>query len=364
MFYFIGQCLILDEYPQNRGGIIEEIEKGQFSWELFVQLGSHHLVLPALYVKLLNAGLLSYLPDELVLHLKEIFDLNSERNRRILNQVGWLVNLFSKSNIHPVFLKGAGALLDGLYAYPGERVMNDIDCLVSDNDFDKAVQLLKKEGYSSPAFHSESLPMMHHYPSLFKPHEPATLEIHRYPVGKRQLKYLNVKEMKSQLFSSDQASKSLTLKLHDQVMINFIHSQLKDHGQYYANVPLRNIYEFYRLSLRQDLSEMDLQNGHTGGIFNNYMALAAKIFSPATQFPYKDSFRSKRYIARLERNKSNRFWYRVSKVSRTIANLLHSYLYISFHSLYVKDYRNHLRVRLSDRSWYKRHFSIIRSLIS
>ncbi len=206
--------------------------------------------------------------------------------------------------------------------------------------------------------------MMHHYPSLFKPHEPAQIEIHKYPVGKRQLRYLNVEEIKSQLFSTDRTSRSYTLKVHDQVLINFIHCQLKDHGQYYANVSLRNIYEFYRLSLRQDLSEIILQKGHLKSIFNNYTALAAKIFSPAAQFPYKNRFRSRQYIARLERNKSSRFWSRSGKVLQSIANLLYSYLYISFKTLYIKDYRNYLRVRLSDPAWYKRHISIIRSRFS
>ncbi len=363
MFYFIGKCLMLDESPGIEDGIVEEIGKSHFSWEQFVWMGSHHLVLPALYVKFSKANLLSYLPDELTPYLAEIFNQNLERNKQLLSQIIWIIQLFENTSIRLIFLKGAGAMLDGLYNNPGERMMVDIDCLVGVNDFQDTIHLLKNEGYSSQEFKPEDLPMMHHYPSLFKPNEPAPIDVHKYPIGKRYLKYLNIRATGFQGSESAEYSGADVLSAQDQLMLNFMHSQLQDKGQYYANVSLRNLYEFYRLSLQQDPSEVLSQMGPLTGKFNNYMALAAKLFDPIPLFHYKNNFRARGYIARLERNKSSRFWYHLSKAGRAIISQFYYYLSVSVKAIYIKTYRDYLMVRLIEASWYKRHFFTVRNRI-
>ena len=363
MYYFIGKCLILDEHREMKGEILETIRQESFSWEHFVQVGSHHLVLPALFVKLRNAGLLPHMPVELRDHLQQIHGMNRDRNVQILEQIEWLKKLLLESHIHPVFLKGAGVLLDGLYKDPGERIMNDIDCLVSPQDLVKAVSLLKKEGYSNPEFNPASLPLMPHYPGLFKANTPAVLEIHKFPVGRPQLKYVNMVEMVYPIIWEGNASGPFSLKGHDQVLINFIHSQLKDKGQYNANVPLRNIYEFYRLSLKYDPSEITLGHKRLSTLFNNYKALAVKLFSPAIDLNYKHNLNAKLYISRFDRYKTSRFWYRYGKVTRSVAGLFYHYLYRGLKAIYNKDYRNHLRVRLSKRAWYIHHLSVLRQFV-
>jgi len=360
IYYFLGRCLALGEAPQLKDEVLRTIGKPSFSWEQFVQVGSSHLVLPALYVKLKGADLLPHLPKELVAHLEEIHSMNLERNKNFLQQVHWLVALLQKEGIHPVLLKGAGALLDKLYLDPAERVISDIDCLVSEKNFYKAVELLKAEGYRSPPFHPASLPMMHHYPSLFKPNEPAAIEIHRYPVGRRQLKYLDMDTLNAQLFQSRNPHPPLILNGHKQILINVIHSQLKDKGQYYANIPLRNIYEFYRLSVKHDLSNMEIHHPRLKRVFNNYMAVGAKLFSPAFQFPLKKSPGAKFFMVRFELNKSSRFYARWSKTTRSVADLIHTYLLIISRAVAHQEVRRYLRVRLSNPRWYRHHLSVLR----
>lgn len=359
MFYFIGKCLILDEYPEIKSEIVHQISMQSFSWEDFVQTGSSHLVLPALYLKLLHAGLLPCLPKELTLHMKKLYELNLERNKAILKQVNQLILMCRKSHIHPVFLKGAGALLDGLYDDPGERVLNDIDCLFSDTDFEKAVELLVQEGYTAHPFNPDSLPLMHHYPSLFKRYEPAPIEIHRYPVGIRQLKYLDVDELKTQLFASPASQQTFTLSYGDQQLVNFLHSQMKDHGHYHARVSLRNLYEFYRLSLNHELSDIHLKGPYVKRAFNSYVSLAAKVFRPAGSLQHKDNLSARWYISRLERNKTHRFWYRIQQPARTMLRLLDHYFYILLRTFNKSEYRIHLRTRMGDPAWYRHHLAVM-----
>jgi hypothetical protein len=363
MYYFIGKCLILDEHREVKGEILEAFRQESFSWEQLVRVGSNHLVLPALYLKFRNAGLLSEMPVELTDHLRQIYEMNRERNVQISEQIEWVKKLFLESHIHPVFLKGAGVLLDGLYKDPGERIMNDIDCLVRMQDLEKAVSLLKGEGYSNPEFSPAKLPMMHHYPALFRPNTPALLEIHKFPVGRRQLQYVDMGEMIDPIVREGNASGPFTLKGEDQILINFIHCQLKDQGQYYANVPLRNIYEFYNLSLKYDLSKISLRHKRLHTLFNNYKAIAVKLFSPAIDLDYKNNLNAKRYISRLERNKTSRFWYRFGSVTRASADLFVGYLFFGLKALYKKELRNHLWVRLGKRASYIHYFSKLKKLV-
>jgi hypothetical protein len=363
LYYFLGQCLSLDEIPDPESEILPTLFRTDFSWEHFVHMGSSHLVLPALYVKFRNSHLLPHLPEDLVTHLHRLYELNSERNKQLKTQIEWLVNLLRTAGIKPVFLKGAGVLMDGLYPDPGERILADIDCMVRETEVEKSVSLLKSEGYIPRPYHPASLPMMHHYPALFKPHEPAPIEMHHIPVGRRQLKYIDMNELKSYLFGSEEAS-PLTLRTEDQVMINVIHALLKNRGQYYANLSLRNVYEFYRLSMQHDPGRIRLQHPRLTLIFNNYMAVASRMFHPAKPYPVRNRLRTRIFMIRFELNKTSGIYNRISWATRSIADLIFTYLYIIGKSLTRKEYRRYLRVRLSDLKWYHHHLSVLRQRFS
>jgi hypothetical protein len=360
LYYFLGKCLALDELPQLRQDILEQVSKPGFSWEQFVRVGSSHLVLPALYCKLRNSDLVSQLPPELTAHLKEIHTLNTERNKGLLKQIHWLNSLLFQEGIRAVFLKGSGALLGDLYSDPGERVLSDIDCLVREGDFDDAVNLVKGEGYTHPPFLPEKLPLMHHYPSLFKTNEPAQIEIHKIPVGKRQLKHLNLEDMWSACAQPGEKDGPWILSGTDQILINVIHSQLKDRGQFYANIPLRNIYEFYRLSCCFELPTSKSLKPRMKRVLNNYMYVAEKLFTPTESFPLKKSLSSRVFIRRFELNKTSRIYNRLGKFFRTLTEILYTYLYIISKALMHKEYRSYLRINLTSLAWYRRHVSVIR----
>ena len=97
-------------------------------WEAFVKVSTGHLVLPALYSNLKRADFLKYLPHELVSFMKNITNINSERNKQIIKQAQELNSLLLLSNnIKPIFLKGTGNLLAGIYDDIAERMVGDID---------------------------------------------------------------------------------------------------------------------------------------------------------------------------------------------------------------------------------------------
>jgi hypothetical protein len=360
MYYFLGTCLVLDDLPHKRQEVLEQITKPEFPWEQFVQAGSSHLVLPAIYTKFRDGQLLSYLPDELNIHLEKIYELNIQRNKRLLTQIRGLHNLLNKSGIQALFLKGSGALLGELYNDPGERLLSDIDLLVRGTDFQRAVQVVKDAGYTHPPFLAEKLHLMHHFPSLFKPGEAAKVEIHKIPVGVRQLKYLNPEGLWSCSFQPQKGNGPRILSGPDQILINLLHSQLKDRGQYYANIPLRNIYEFYKLTRRYKLSGMNSSQPRMKRVLNKYMAVAEKLFTPSEPLPLENSISSKLFLWRFERNKSSRNYHRIGKFTRSLIDLLSTYLYILSNAVVRKEYRTYLRINLTSTSWYRHHWSVVK----
>ncbi|MDP3181017.1 MAG: nucleotidyltransferase family protein, partial [Bacteroidota bacterium] len=103
--------------------------------ENFIQLCSDHLIIPAIYLKLKAHDILAYLPEDFIQALKEIYELNRERNLQILRQIDDITATLNKANIQPVFLKGTANLLDGIYSYVGELMIGNIDFLVKEGKY-------------------------------------------------------------------------------------------------------------------------------------------------------------------------------------------------------------------------------------
>ena len=53
-------------------------------WDYFVKIGSSHLILPALYSAILRKNLQNFFPKDLLIYLKEIHQINSNRNSLIM----------------------------------------------------------------------------------------------------------------------------------------------------------------------------------------------------------------------------------------------------------------------------------------
>jgi hypothetical protein len=81
--------------------------------------------------------------------LQDITDLNRKRNTAILKQIDFLSELFNRHQIDHVFLKGAAMLITKPYDAVNERMVGDIDILVSEKDLSRSQQLLLDEGFEA-----------------------------------------------------------------------------------------------------------------------------------------------------------------------------------------------------------------------
>jgi len=254
LFYFTGKCLGLDHHPEFASEIIKMIAAEQVDWHSFVGLCSNHLVLPTVYVVFERHGIVGHLPEELAEHLKMIFDLNEERNTRILFQMKEIAKLLNKNNIYPIFLKGGGNLIDGLYSSIGERILGDIDFLVPDADYLKSAKLMELAGYSA-SFDGiyDDVETLKDYPALVHPDFATHIEIHRMLVRERFHKGINYEMVRNNLKPASGASGCYVLSDKHNVMLNFIHCQLHHSGHPKGIVSFRDLYDLYLLSGKIDL---------------------------------------------------------------------------------------------------------------
>ena len=250
--YFIGQCLSLDEHPTFRETIIAQFSDPGYDWNSFIWTCSNHLVLPVIYLKFLKHDLLSYVPDVLAQHLEEIYTLNRIRNEQILLQVKEINATLKAAGISPIYLKGTGNLIEGIYSDIGERIIGDIDFLVPEKDYLAAAEIFKKEGYEIcfPNAENSDLKRHHHYPRLWKKDVAADLEIHWSPViEKYSFRFgadLVLRDKKTVVGYPE----CYVLSDEHKLILSFIHSQLTNHGHALGIESLRDVYDTYCFSKR------------------------------------------------------------------------------------------------------------------
>lgn len=242
MLYFIGRSLAVDRVETRRNEIKQILEKKHFDWGRFVYLASNHRVLQLIYSKWRAANLLQYMPQELEEHIHEVYCLNQERNLAIIEQLDEVTHCLNKANISPVYLKGAANLIDHLYSNIGDRLLVDIDLLVSQNEISDAVAMLKANGYSNYTG-KKCVASPKHYPRLTKQDLGADVEVHFLAVSPQYSDDFNYDTIKQNWKSVDSRPYCYVLSDEDKLRLNFIHAHLNNGGYRKRLLSLRDLYD-------------------------------------------------------------------------------------------------------------------------
>jgi hypothetical protein len=361
LFNFAGRCLALDEYPCFRFEIREKLTSGEVSTDDLIWLCSNHLVLPVLYLKFKKYGLLDVFPDEYGEQLQEIWERNRDSNLEILEQMNNISALLGAAGIPHIYLKGAGNLLDQVYADAGERMIGDIDFLVAEKDYAKTTQLMAAQGYLTPLqmVGIDCLPPdHHHFPRLTKYHEAATVEVHRLPVKAQYAKQFTSEMIFSECKPIPGKPGVFVPSDNHKFIHTFIHSRLSNAGHKHRSYPLRDFYDGYLLSKKV-----------TPGVIINaveektkariFFSLIHQTFHLENDKTFMEDARVQRYIRifnwLLDHPKWHNAWLRVN-----------NFLFLSFgaymvtlvKSIQSKSYRRYTWARLKNPEWYKQHFRL------
>lgn len=354
--FFIGKCLTLDYYPQMASEIKELIRAKAVDWEKVVWTASEHLVIPALYLNLKRASLLAELPDELIEHLKEITDLNRERNQQIIKQAKQVTALLNKHDIEPVFLKGTANLLSGLYTDIAERMVGDIDLLLSDSKTIEAAEVLLNYGYKgldgrSPRF----INLGRHYPRLIKEGSIAGIEIHRRVVEKPFEKRFSFALINKEKIALDTIENAYTLSLSNQVVYNMMVVQMNDGGYFKGSVYLKHIYDLLLLSQKTNPLEALRNYGDYFNRLNAYLHLSSKVLGEPACISHEVNWTSKVFLKRFN---FLVYGYKLPKLVRQFFYIL--FRIFNYHKIIVlallnKERRAYLFYKIFAPGWLRAH---------
>ena len=300
LYYFIGKCLSIDNDPEARQLVEAEIASGKVLWEEFVWMGSSHLVLPAFYTVFKRNGLLPLLPADLEEHLQSIYELNVDRNKLIKEQAFELIRILNSKGIEPIFLKGAGHLLQALYLDDGERIMSDIDILIPEESIQKAAQVLYESGYFHPEeFKDDNFEKHHHLPGFEHPDYKVMVEIHHavFP-GQygRLLTNAEINSEKRKLKGID----AWVLSYKHQMIHNFVHDQLVDDGFKYKSMLIKGLYDYYLIAKNEPKQSAAYILNNFNRKLNKYCYLVSVLFNDSKQIYYKADLSAIRFKKQFE----------------------------------------------------------------
>ncbi|TYP98000.1 putative nucleotidyltransferase-like protein [Tenacibaculum adriaticum] len=342
--FFVGKCLTITHEKQNRDLVEEELKSAKIDWDNVVKLSTKHYVFSALYLNLKRADFLRYVPQDLVEYMEHITDLNRERNQQIIEQAKEINELLLSNNISPVFLKGTGNLLEGLYEDIAERMVGDIDFLVEEETCNTAFILLNDVGYNNKI--SELFDEHRHLPRITNDEKIAGVEIHRNMI-KKKTKCFNYNTIQSTLIKKKGVS---FLSFENQIKLTVYSKFINDDAYLLKKMSLRAAYDVFllgykltnKLKIEEDLLSKELKAG-----LKVYLSALDK---PSNIPEFSDEVTIKYY---------NTFFNSTSREKKYIQTYLSAKfrLEILLKSLFKKTYFKFVVSKFTDINWWRSKFS-------
>ncbi|CAM1374307.1 nucleotidyltransferase domain-containing protein [Tenacibaculum xiamenense] len=346
--FLVGKCLTISHNERNKALIKKELTSGNVDWDNVVKLSTAHYVFPALYCNLKRCGFLIFLPEDLVSYMKHITDLNRERNKQIIAQAKEINKLLLSNNITPIFLKGTGNLLEGLYEDIAERMVGDIDFIINPNDYENVVKLFEEKNYKFVQDLKYQFASFKHYPRIHHNEKIAAVEIHKEITIEKYAKEFNFNNVSrnSQLINDVKV-----LGYNDQLCLSIIAKQINDNGYQYKDISFRNAYDVFLLSQKVCSRESIKNFNKLKQPLNTFLAISHTCLGNVSSITYQNNKQTAKDLKKFNKlvlDRKFRDRYR-SRISKSI--YFKSRLNIIIKSILNKDYRFWLIKRLTDREF-------------
>ena len=345
----MAKCLTISLEDNNRQEIEIILKTTDVDWESVVKVSTGHYVFPALYCNLKRADFLHYLPQELVNFMEHITKLNRERNDQIITQAKELNTLLLKNNITPIFLKGTGNLLAGIYKDTAERMVGDIDFIFSKEDYPKAISFLTKNGYSFVDKLPYELPSRH-YPRLKKEDRIAAIEIHNEFLIEKYQNEFNYSFIEK---DSQVINEVSVLSYANKLNLSIIANQINDSGFYYKTMALGNAYDVFLLSKKTNAKvAVNTLNKLTNPL-NCFLAACYEVFNKVDSLEHKKTKKVASYLSVFNSQFTNPILTKRRHKRIKIYLFIKFGLNIIYKSIIYKEYRIFLFKKVTDKNWYK-----------
>lgn len=177
----LGDILGLDSERNPTSAMRLRLMQRGFSWQALVDLAMAQDVLLPLIFALTARRLLLPVPrssknsdSHVTAKLGKYYAQHLAQQQLKTRQLETIISVLNHAGIEPLILKGARYLIEPVASWCEARSMYDFDLLLRLGDADRAVAILKTEGYRQLAM----LGYHHHLPALECPGGSAPLEIH------------------------------------------------------------------------------------------------------------------------------------------------------------------------------------------
>lgn len=337
VLFFVGKCLTIKHEEYNKILVEDILKSNTVPWPLVVTLSTSQFVFPTLYCNLKSANFLRYLPEELVVFMRQITDENRERNQKIIAQAKEINELLLKNGITPIFLKGTGNLLEGLYDDVAERMVGDIDLIVSKENATKAYRILREQEYVSKSdlkFYLER--EKRHIPPLTNKNKIAAVEIHIELLIKKHRAEFNysIVQKKSQKINNINF-----LSFKHQIALSIIAEQINDGGFRYNTIVLRNAYDVFLLSKKTEAKTSFDEFKSLKNPLNCFLATCFQVFNSPPSLQYKATNKTEAYLKIFNEDLNNEEFrkkrHREVKIKFSIKSKINT-LFRSFFDAYTR----------------------------
>jgi len=345
--FFIGKCLTITHEEQHKTLVEEELKSNNIDWDAVVKVSTGHYVFPALYCNLKRAKFLHYVPQELVAYMKHITDLNRDRNQQIIEQAKEINELLLTNNITPIFVKGTGNLLEDLYDDIAERMVGDIDLILSLENVQKTDNILRDHKYSS----SSIMPSDHrHLPRLTNLNKIAAVEIHKELLIEEYADEFNYTSIQK---DAQKINTIQVMSFDNQLALSIIAKQINDMGFHYKNISLRNAYDVFLLSKKTNAQVAFDKFVNLKNPLNCFLATCFQVFNKPDSLRYNSTEEIEAYLTIFneELNDDKLRSKRHQKTERKL--FIKSRFAIIYKSFFDKEHREWLLKRVTDKSWQR-----------
>ena len=350
--FFIGKCLTISHEKHNLEIVKKQILANTIHWNTIVTVATDHYVFPALYCSLEKMKLTQHLPNDLVEYMKYIADLNRERNILIITQASEINVLLKAHNIEPIFLKGTGNLINNLYQDMAERMVGDIDFLVSKDVFEKTINVLKNNGYRSNFDESIYLDFSKHFPRMTKDKRIGAIEIHQEMTIKKIRPFFNYETVVHNTLVKNTIQ---ILGYKDQLLHTIINNQINDMEYAFKNISLRNYYDSLLLTYKTNTYAFIPPFSSATKYVNSFLYTASKLFHIKSLEPTSTT-------RALVNYSFTRFLLKRLTLKKNYCLLLKTYFFLTdrvvivIKAFYSKKHFLFVKEKLTTIDWYKRRF--------
>lgn len=349
--FFIGKCLTINHEEHNKIIVEEQLKSGTVDWDNVVRVSTAQCVFPALYCNLKRADFLYYLPSDLVEYMKYITDLNRERNKEIIKQAIEINKILKENNITPIFIKGTAHIIGDLYKDIAERMIGDIDFWVDFKDYERSIEIFKKNNYKIVNNDSEYLSHEIHYPKMNTDNRIASIEIHKEILIRpfhKEYNYQNIEKVTHNGFTF--------LNSYYKLILAILSFQINDYAFTYKNTSLKNHYDTFLLSKKISVREIYEKENKLLKKINNFLCLSSILLNKPKSIYSRESTSSIKFkkkffylLDNLEYAKSRyRKLYKIKAIKKRC--------FIFIRSFYLKEYFNYSKKRIFDKEWYKQKY--------